>query len=136
MNKQKIKLSLYIKVEDTNGRVDFRVLPDHAMCTALDDGILMYSWEYDPSSMFTVSLVVDNIEGIDSNIQIKKITGDNIDISNLSKCSTYKRFSDHEFIKNSYGYMSWPGEYKIKIRFSPMIHRYITNFLEQATKSN
>jgi len=136
MSKQKIKLSLYIKVEDTVGRVDFRVLPDYAVCTALDDRTLMYSWDYDPSSMFTVSVVVDKIEGIDSNIQIKKITGDDIDISNLSKCSTYKRFSDNAIIKNTYGYMSWPGEYKIKIRFSPMIHRYINNFLEQATKSN
>ncbi len=136
MSTQKIKLSLYIKVENIDGEVNFRILPSTAVCTVLEDQTLVYSWNYDLSSIFNVSVIVDSIDGIKSNLQIKKITGNEVDISNINNCSIYKRFSDNAIIKNSHGYMSWPGEYKIKIRFSPMIHRYITNFLEQTTKSN
>ena len=136
MNKQKTKLSLYIKVENIDGAVDFDVLPATNDCVLLDDNIFKYSWEYDSSTVFVISVVVNSITGTKSNVQIKQLTGNEIDISNLNKCSIYKRFCDNEIIQDSYGYMAWPGEYKIKLRYSPMIHRYITNFLEQSKKNS
>lgn len=135
MSEQKIKLSLYIKVEDIDGAVDFTVLPVTDNCVLLDNGIIKYSWEYDSSSVFVISIMVNTVPG-KSNVQIKQLTGNEIDISNLNKCSIYKRFSDNQIIQDSHGYMAFPGEYKIKVKYSPLIHKYINNFLEQSKKNS
>jgi hypothetical protein len=133
MTKKLINFSLYIRSTSLVNGIDFTVSP--TVLFELQDGLYIYKWEYDPRQVFEVKVVLNNTNNNQSHILIEKVTAGSFDIT--TDCLTYgiyKRFDTNTVERDTYGYMSWPGEYRLKVRTNPMSHKWLMNFFKKSTQ--
>lgn len=124
-------LYLYIQPNNIDGAVSYQVFPKSEK-TYVENNVTVYQWQYDPSTQFQIKIdFVDREKGVQSHLKICKLIAGNIDVTETLKHSSYVRHKDNQHIKGSYGYMSWPGIFTINIKYSPMIHQYMTNFFNR-----
>ena len=130
-----IKFSLYIRSNEIDGAVDFTVSP---LITPQEvkDNLYIYTWEYDPRKLFQVSVIMNSRgDGSQSHVLIERVTAGTLDITtDILQYGIYKRHDTNEIVKNTYGYMSWPGEYCLKVRTNPMSHKWLMNFFKKSTQ--
>ena len=135
MTKKLINFSLYIRSNEIDGAVDFTVSPSVAP-QEVKDNLYIYTWEYDPTKLFEVSVIMNSRgDGSQSHILIERVTAGSFDIT--TDCLTYgiyKRFDINTVERGTYGYMSWPGEYRLKVRTNPMSHKWLMNFFKKSTQ--
>jgi hypothetical protein len=129
MNK-KVNLYLYIQSVDIDGPVTYTVFPESNIHHK--DEFIVHSWEYDPATEFCLRVNFSNREhGTQSHLKICKLVAGDIDITPTLQYNSYVRSDTNEVVKGTYGYMSWPGVYTIKVKYAPMVHQYMFNFLQR-----
>ena len=123
MKNRKENLSLHIEV---NGEVEYEIIPSSTKIW--QDELCIHTIEYTLAQRqsFIVKLLSTN----NGHLQIKKIVSNGQELQNWQLWSTNK-VGDQ--ILSTYGFMNQPGEYKFNIRYSPLIHNYITYFLSRCT---
>lgn len=134
MNKLQ-KLCLYIKSNEIDGHLLYSVKSSDAMHSKKDHDYHIFETSHDVTGMSTISVTLHKNFGHQSYIKIEKITLNDIELNHLDLCARYHTF-DRGVIKGTFGYMSIPGTYKIKIHQNAMVHNYILYFLSRTNKSN
>lgn len=125
------RFSLSIQQNNPSGELNYSVT-DGAKIQIHDQNLVSYCWEYNPKSIFVVSVKMNKpLHLHDTNITIKDLQLNNESIHDLDTIGTYRR-SDTNTIEKTYGFMPWPGVYTFKIRFSPITHRYVIHFLRSS----
>jgi hypothetical protein len=135
MTKKLIKFLLYIQSNEIDGAIDFAVTPPPTFLE-IKDNLYIYQWEYDPQKIFEVTVYMNDCKGGHrSHLLIKKVTAGTLDLTtDILTYGIYKRYDTNEVVKNTYGYMSWPGEYCLKVKTNPMSHRWLMNFFKKSTQ--
>jgi len=129
MNK-KINLYLYIQPVDLDGQVTYKVMPDSKV--HYENEFTVHSWQYDPATEFQVQVdFSDRENGNQSHIKICKLIANEIDITSTLQHNSYVRHDTKMSVKGTYGYMSWPGLFTIKVKYAPLVHQYMFNFLQR-----
>lgn len=121
---KKLQFSLSVQVNKTDSDVSYTVSPGSRTWTA--DGLEWHEWEYDPTKVLTIGVSMTKPPVTQSHIVISNLKVNGIAIGQIEQTGTYIRHDTGEVVKNTYGYMSWPGTYTFKIRYAPQIHNYIT----------
>jgi hypothetical protein len=121
---KKLQFSLSVQVNKTDSDVSYTVSPGSRTWTA--DGLEWHEWEYDPTKVLTIVVSMTKPPDTQSHVIISNLKANGIAIDQFDQTGTYVRHDTKEVVKNTYGYMSWPGTYTFKIRYAPQIHNYIT----------
>lgn len=123
MQNKKIKLSLYIESVNIDGDIPFLVTPeaDHR----IEDGLHVYDFYYDPAKIFKFAIDVGSHNCNQSHIKIVKILSGTHDITNTTRCYTYIGKNKEQY--QTYNYLSFPGTFTVKIRYSAHTHQYLIN---------
>lgn len=133
MQNKKIKLSLYIESVNIDGDIPFVVMPesDHK----IEEGLYVYDFYYDPSQVFKFAIEIGSHTCTQSHLKIIKILAGTYDISaTTTQCYTYIGQNNEQY--QTYNYLSWPGKFTVKIRYSPHIHQYLTNLYNMCFKKS
>jgi len=129
MNK-KINLYLYTQPVSIDGQVVYSVSPGGTM--HYENEFIVHTWEYDPSNEFQIQINFSTRgQGTQSHLKICKLIAGDIDITSTLQHNPYVRHDTKELVKGTYGFMSWPGLFTIKIKYAPLIHQYMFNFLKR-----
>ena len=129
---KKLLFSLSVQVNKIDSEIDHHVSPG-ARCWQ-EDGLTWYEWSYDPTKQLTVSVSMTKPPDTESHLIISNLKAGGIKIDQIEQTGTYRRSDTGQVVRNVHGYMSWPGTYTFKIRYSPQIHNYITYLAKLAAK--
>ena len=121
---KKLPFSLSVQVNNIDSDIDYSVSPDARSWSA--NGLVWYEWQYDPTKQLVVRVSITKTPNTQSHIIISNLNVGGIAIDNIDQTGIYRRHDTGQVVRNVYGYMSWPGTYTFKIRYSPQIHNYIT----------
>jgi len=129
--KNKIKLLLYIQPVDIDGDVSYDVYPPAP--GVIHGTGFVHEWHHDPSTRTRLRVdFLDRKGGTQSHLKITKIMAGDIDITSSLQTSPYIRHDTKQPVTGTYGYMSWPGSVWIQVRYSPLVHQYVTNFYQKS----
>jgi hypothetical protein len=128
---QKLKFSLSVQINHVDSEIVYTVSPGARSWQ--DQGLDWYEWEYDPTKTLMVQVDMVKPPGTQSHIIISNLAVNGIEIGQFNQTGTYIRSDTNQIVKNTYGYMSWTGKYIFKIRYSPLVHNYITYLYNLAT---
>lgn len=121
---QKLKFSLSVQVNQIDSEVSYTV--SSGARTWRDQGLDWYEWQYDPATTLVVQVNMTKQLNTESHIIISNLSVNGVEIRQLDQTGTYIRSDTNQVVKGTYGYMSWPGTYRFKIRYAPQVHNYIT----------
>lgn len=121
---QKLKFSLSVQVNKIDSDIEYTVSPGARTWYA--NGMDWHEWEYDSTKMLTVRVNMNKPTDTQSHVIISNLKINDVVLDQFDQTGTYIRHDTGEVVKNTYGYMSWPGTYTFKIRYAPQIHNYIT----------
>lgn len=125
MQNKKLKLSLSIQHNETDGIIDYQVSPDAPFMIQGDTRI--YHWDHDPKKTTKISIIIKANQGQRSHLQITDVNINGIKLNNIEKWSRY--ISKQGCLKNTHGYLSIPGEFIMTIHQNPLVHNYMAYFL-------
>lgn len=128
---KKLPFSLSVQVNNIDSDIDYHVSPPSRSWKA--DGLDWHEWYYDPSKQLVVSVSMSKTPNTESHIIISNLSVGDIKIDQIDHTGIYRRHDTGQVVKNVFGYMSWPGTYTFKIRYSPQIHNYISYLAKLAT---
>ena len=117
-----IKLYLYAQVYDPKEDMSFDVFPSAGV--EKQEDIHIYQISHDPRTISNISLKIYKKPTPESFVHVQKIVSEDIEYCDFKRCTVYKLW-DNTVIKNTHGYLSWAGEFNIKLRYNLMIHRYM-----------
>ena len=124
MQNKKQKLSIYIHSEYSD--TVFDVIPAETVAHA--DGVQIFETEVESGRNSTVSVKLLEKPTHQSNIQIKRVVLNGIELGNIDQYSTYRSYITRRLIPRTYGYMNEIGEYRIRVHQNAIIHNYLSYF--------
>jgi hypothetical protein len=126
--KRTAKFLLSVQVNKVDVDIDYTVTPGSRSWQ--QDGLTWHEWEYNPKSIFVAQVIANKTQQGQSHIIVANLQANQIPLNQIDQFGVYKRSDTNQVVPGTYGYMSWPGTYTFKIRFSPQVHNYISYFLK------
>lgn len=129
MNKLQ-KLSLSIKANQIDGPLSFDVISTYQLQPEQENNCYEFNTWHDVTKTSSVTVRLLENFGKKTHLQIEKIKLNEISLDNLDLWSRYVTF-DRGVIPGTFGYMSVPGEYRMKIHQNALVHNYMAYFLSR-----
>lgn len=100
--------------------------PDQVITQDLGQTLI---WFYDTTKVLTVIIKVNKKHNSAGAVKLDNVCLNDQVIHNSDIYCTYVEEGSNQIIDHPYHYLSRPGVYKIKIRYAPAVHRYMTYLL-------
>jgi hypothetical protein len=129
---KKGKLSIYAKIHEIDGPIQFCVEPTGT--SYVDKNQWIIEMEHDLTKKSTIKIHLISNLGQKSHLTIEEIFLDGHKLNNFDIWSNY--VVNTGTTKKTYGYMSEPGFYIINIHQNAIAHNYMSYFLSKCIKTS
>ncbi len=120
------KFSLFIKADENT---EYKVDPPADI--EIVGNQKKYSWTYDPKKVFVVKVCL--ITSGPNPLIISNLKADDLDLPDIDFFGSYITKTSNIKLK-THGWMSETGTYTFKIRFAPLIHKFVSYIAKQTKK--
>lgn len=122
------KLSLYIRVHDPNGGLEYRVSPSAGLVIQHHD-VYEHQILHDTKSRTRLRVQMTKCKNSGSYLVIERLVLDGVELNNMRSWSRY--VTDQGRILDTHGHMDQSGTYYLTIRHDALSHNYLAYFLER-----
>lgn len=129
MNNNTLKFSLFVQ---SSANAHYQVIG--AELVKQDQDLFEYCGWHDPHGTTTVIVKLDSIADPQDRVLIKKLVVGGVELNNMQQWSSYV-LADGSVVPLTHGWVDRPGQYRLKMRYSPLSQNHMSYFLSICPKS-
>lgn len=127
MLNKKLNFFLYLQLNRID--VDFQYQVIGAELIEQQESHVVYKGIHNTDSVTEIVVRLDKPEGTQSYLRIDRLVLNDVELKNIENWSSYVCGITGKKLPLTHGWMSQPGDYRLKIRQNPLVHNYVNYFL-------
>jgi len=126
-----LKFSLCIQNNNIDGEITYAI--NGAELNNSHQKIFSHEGLHDPKGITNIEIKLLSNKGIQSHLLVKDVKVGDTYLNNMQNWSSYV-LADGKIMPYTNGWLSFPGTFRLKLKYSPLVQNYVSYFYSLSKK--